>query len=175
VLRRKPWLLGAIALSTALLALATACVSEDSGKVLDTNTNGSVSGSSAVTTKEVRKPSLPIPPPSGISQASTDKLPSMGFWAVWGPASRNRSDVQPIADQLVSQGFSAGVIYTTEWENLSLSPWYIVFIGPYGTRPEADKALKAAESVGYQKFIIKFSGMTTIDNNQGYVRSGVTR
>jgi hypothetical protein len=118
---------------------------------------------------------LPIPPPSGISNASTSRLPSMGFWGVWGPASRVKGDIQPVADKLVAQGFSAGAIYTPEWENLSLSPYYIVFIGPYGTKPEAEKALKAAESVGYQKFIIKFSGMTTIDNDQGFVRSGVGR
>jgi hypothetical protein len=174
LLQRKRWgVLGASALSVALIVLATACVSPDTGKVLGTGTSGSASASGIVTTGGVRKPTLPIPPPSGISNASTDKLPSMGFWAVWGPASRNRRDIQPVADKLVTQGFSAGVIYTTEWENLSLSPWYIVFIGPYGTRPEAAKALAAAESVGYQRFIIKFSGLTTIDNDQGYVRSGV--
>lgn len=169
---RKPWgALAALVLATALLASATACVSEDTGKVSDANTSGSASA----TSDDVRKPVLPVPPPSGISQASTSKLPSMGFWGVWGPASRVQGDVQPVADKLVEQGFSAGAIYTPEWENLSLSPYYIVFIGPYGTKAEAEKALKAAESVGYQKFIIKFSGMTTIDNDQGYVRSGATR
>jgi hypothetical protein len=65
--------------------------------------------------------------------------------------------------------------YTPEWQDLSLSPWYIVFIGPYGTEEEARKALKAAESVGYKKYLVKFSGETTIDNDSGYVRSGVER
>jgi hypothetical protein len=169
LLHGKSWrVLGGLVLATVLLASATACVSEDTDKASDTNTSGSASASG-----DVRKPVLPVPPPSGISNASTSKLPSMGFWGVWGPASRVRGDIQPVADKLVAQGFSAGAIYTPEWENLSLSPYYIVFIGPYGTKPEAEKALKAAESVGYQKFIIKFSGMTTIDNDQGYVRSGV--
>jgi hypothetical protein len=169
LLHRKSWrVLGGLVLATVFLASATACVSEDTGKVSGTSGSASASG-------DVRKPVLPVPPPSGISNASTSKLPSMGFWGVWGPASRVRGDIQPVADKLVAQGFSAGAIYTPEWENLSLSPYYIVFIGPYGTRAEAEKALKAAESVGYQKFIIKFSGMTTIDNDQGYVRSGATR
>lgn len=162
-------------LATLILASVTACVSEDTGKASDANTSGNASASGTASSEDALKPLLPIPPPSGISNASTSKLPSMGFWGVWGPASRLQGDVQPVADKLVKQGFSAGVIYTTEWENLSLSPWYIVFVGPYATRAEAEKALKAAESVGYQKFIVKFSGMTTIDNDQGYVRSGATR
>lgn len=99
----------------------------------------------------------------------------MGFWAVWGPASRFSADVQPVVAKLTAEGFPAGITYTPEWQDLSLSPWYIVFIGPYGTEDEARKALKAAESVGYKKYLVKFSGETTIDNNSGYVRSGVER
>jgi cell division protein FtsN len=99
----------------------------------------------------------------------------MGFWAVWGPASRFAADVQPVSTKLKAEGFPAGITYTPEWQGLSLSPWYIVFIGPYGTEAEARKALKAAESVGYKKYLVKFSGETTIDNDSGYVRSGVER
>ena len=116
---------------------------------------------------------VPIPPPGDSSYATTKDLPSMGFWAVWGPADRSESVVRPVANRLRAEGFEAGIVYTPEWQGLSLSPWYVVCIGPYPNKAVALKALKAAQSRGHKGFHVMFSGPTTMDQGASWVRNGV--
>ena len=80
--------------------------------------------------------------------------------------------MRPVAYELRTEGFEAGIVYTPEWEGLSLSPWYVVCIGPYPNQAVALKALKAAQARGHKGFHVMFSGATTMDQGASWVKNG---
>lgn len=166
--------LGIVAFLAILVVATTSCATVSSSKLAPDVSRPS--GSSAtpsrapVPTRPVK--GTPIPAAVDASNASTKNLPTMGFWAVWGPTSRAEAAVRPVAEGLVAEGFPAGIVYTPEWGGLSGSPWYIVCIGPYSSRAVATKALAAAQSRGHKGYRVKFSGATTMDLGAGWVRGG---
>jgi cell division protein FtsN len=172
--RKFWWVLGIAVFSAVLVMTTTSCSTISSSKlapdVSQSSESSATPSSAPVPTRPLK--GTPIPAAVDTSYASTKSLPSMGFWAVWGPTSRAEAAVRPAAEELIAEGFPAGIVYTPEWGGLSGSPWYIVCIGPYSSRAVATKALTAAQSRGHKGFRVKFSGATTMDLGAGWVRGG---
>jgi cell division septation protein DedD len=177
--RKLVRVLGLTVLSVLMVVTAGACtlnVPSSSGKVISDATGTATAPGAASTagSQSTRNPN--IPQPSAVTPADTnDGLPAMGFWAVWCVSSRTAAGVVPTQRRLQSQGFPTGVVYSPEWEKLNLSPWYVLFIGPYQTKAEANKAFAVAKSLGYKGFYVQQSGPTTVDTGAGFVKSGVPR
>jgi hypothetical protein len=166
---RKHWrATGATALLLATL-VTTACAPGPLGELTLPG-----AGNSAAT-------GTPTPAPSavrtlkGIPAASFDVAPPMGFWAVWGPKFRTKADADSVVARLATRGFPSGLVYTPEWEDLDISPWYAVYIGPYSSKERAAKAMTVAQSAGYTGLSVKYTGPTASDIGAGYTMSGVLR
>jgi len=176
--RKLLHVLGLVALSVFFVVAVSACtidVPASSGKVISDST-GTATAPGTTSTNNQPAPNPKIPQVSKVLPAAVKgELPPMGFWAVWCVSSRTAAGVVPTRQRLQSQGFPTGVAYTPEWEKLNLSPWYVLFIGPYGTKADANKALGVAKSLGYKGFYVQFSGPTTVDEGAGFVKSGVPR
>lgn len=166
-----------LAVMLAFVVAGSACtlnVPASSGKVVTDATGTAPGAASTTSVKPTKNPK--IPQPSAVAPADTNGgLPAMGFWAVWCVSSRAAAGVVPTQRRLQSQGFPTGVVYSPEWERLSISPWYVLFIGPYQSKADADKAFAVATSLGYKGFHVQQSGPTTVDTGAGFVKSGVPR
>ena len=106
--------------------------------------------------------SVPAPKPTRIPKASDANPPPDGFWAAWGTAARSEASLSSTLQRIRASGFPTGVAFTPEWRNLNQDAWYVVFIGPYSTKADADQAALAARTMGYSGFYSKFSGQTTL-------------
>jgi SPOR domain len=176
--RKLLHVVGLVTLSVFFVVASSGCmidVPASSGKVISDSTGtASASGASTAGNQAAQNPKIPQVS-KVLPAAIKGELPPMGFWAVWCVSSRAAEGVVPTRQRLQSQGFPTGVAYTPEWEKLNLSPWYVLFIGPYQTKADAEKAFSVAKSVGYKGFYVQFSGPTTVDEGAGFVKSGVPR
>jgi hypothetical protein len=169
-MRGKHWrILLATTLLLALAIVMTACAPGPLGQLTAPG-----AGSAAAT--GAANPAQPaIQKPKGLPAASYDVPPPMGFWAVWGPKSRTKADADSVVARLMARGFPSGLVYTPEWEDLDLSPWYAVYIGPYSSKATAVKAMAVVQSAGYTGLSVKYTGPTAADVGAGYTMSGVSR
>jgi hypothetical protein len=166
----KRWsILATVALLLAVAVVATACAPGPLGELTLPGTGSAAPTGSATPAQPVIQRAKGVPP------ASYDLAPTMGFWAVWGPQSRIKANADSVVAGLASRGFPSGLVYTPEWEDLDISPWYAVYIGPYSSKAKAVKAMAAAKSAGYTGLHVKYTGPTAADVGAGYTMSGVLR
>jgi cell division septation protein DedD len=166
---RKQWhTAAATALLLITLFVMTACAPGPLGELTLPG-----AGSTATGTPTPAQPAVKTL--TGIPVASFDVAPPMGFWAVWGPKFRTKADADSVVARLATRGFPSGLVYTPEWEDLDISPWYAVYIGPYSSKEKAAKAMAVAQSAGYAGLSVKYTGPTASDVGAGYTMSGVPR
>lgn len=79
------------------------------------------------------------------------------FYGIWCSASKDRADVQAVADNLSQNGFSAQVLVTTDWDNLNPEFWYVVTAGSYTSEAAANADLSKVQAL-YSDAYVKYSG-----------------
>lgn len=106
-------------------------------------------------------------PSSGAAEPrySSSSQIQQPFYGIWCGASKDRRDMERLADSLSAKGFSAKVFLTTDWSDLNVEPWYVAAAGTYAARAAAESALPLVQ-VYYPDAYVKYSG-----NWQGIVDS----
>lgn len=79
------------------------------------------------------------------------------FYGIWCGASKEYSEAEEIANKLISYGFKADILVTTDWENLNSEKWYAVSAGKYSSEEDAENILSDVQKI-YSSAYIKFSG-----------------
>ena len=79
------------------------------------------------------------------------------FYGIWYGASKDRREMQQLADALAEKGFSAKVFLTTDWSGLNAEPWYAATAGTYETKAAAENALPMVQAY-YPDAYVKYTG-----------------
>lgn len=89
--------------------------------------------------------------------AFEEAIHQTSFWGVWCKASEQYEAVESVADELISKGYYAQVVLTSDWSELNQDTWYAVTSGMYGTEEEAVAALSQIQNI-YGDAYVKYSG-----------------
>lgn len=80
------------------------------------------------------------------------------FYGIWCYGSKDESDAEKFAEDLINKGISATVFVTTEWSNLNSEKYYVVSASIYYTEEDAKSALVEVKAAGYSDAYVKYSG-----------------
>lgn len=87
------------------------------------------------------------------------KPPQEPFWGIWVGASKDKDEMDALAQQLKDEGIGNGiVIMTTDWDNLNTEPWWVVSVGQYASEDAALSVLENIKQHGYPNAYVKYSG-----------------
>lgn len=89
--------------------------------------------------------------------AFEEAIHQTSFWGVWCKASKQYEEVKRNADDLISMGYHAQVVLTSDWANLNQNNWYAVTAGMYGSETEAIAELAQIQNI-YEDAYVKYSG-----------------
>ncbi|MEI3376542.1 MAG: zinc-ribbon domain-containing protein [Coriobacteriales bacterium] len=94
-----------------------------------------------------------------VMTEGTWAVPSEPFWGIWTDASKDRAEVEAIAQRIHNEtGDKVTVVLTTDWSNLNSEPWYVISMGRWSSQEDADEALPRIQANGYPDAYVKYSG-----------------
>lgn len=94
-----------------------------------------------------------------VMTEGTWAVPTEPFWGIWTDASKDRAEVEAIAQRIHDQtGDKATVVLTTDWSNLNSEPWYVISMGRWSSQEDANAALPRIQANGYPDAYVKYSG-----------------
>ena len=79
------------------------------------------------------------------------------FYGIWCDASKDLSVTKKYAGDLKKQGWKCHIFLTSEWSNLNQKDWYVVSVGIYSSKEEAEKYLEDVQ-LSRPNAYIKYSG-----------------
>lgn len=85
------------------------------------------------------------------------------FYGVWVSATKNESETERMCNELITKGFDARVIVTSDWSNLNPETYYAISIGVYSNKADAEAQLAEMKRNGYESAYIKYSGDCVAD------------
>lgn len=80
------------------------------------------------------------------------------FWGVFTYASKNYSEAEEAAQEMIDDGFDSGVLDTADWEKLNSEPWYVVCTGIWNSKDDAKKMASKLKGNGYTDAYAKYTG-----------------
>lgn len=72
--------------------------------------------------------------------------------------SKDENEIKKLAEKLQAKNLDAQVYVTTDWENLNSDKYYVITIGRYDFKEDAETALETVKQRGYNDAYIKYSG-----------------
>lgn len=85
------------------------------------------------------------------------------FYGVWVSATKNESEAEKMCNELITKGFDARVIVTSDWSNLNPETYYAISIGAHSNKADAETQLAEMKRNGYEIAYIKYSGDCLVD------------
>lgn len=96
---------------------------------------------------------------ANASSMKGESSPTEPFWGIWTDASKDRAEVEAIAQRIHDQtGDKVTVVLTTDWSNLNSEPWYVISMGRWSSEADAKAALPRIQANGYPDAYVKYSG-----------------
>ena len=80
------------------------------------------------------------------------------FYGVWVSATKSESEAEKMCNELISKGFDALVIKTSDWSNLNPETYYAISIGAHARKEDAEAQLSVMKRNGYESAYVKYSG-----------------
>lgn len=68
-----------------------------------------------------------------------------------------------MCNELITKGFDARVIVTSDWSNLNPETYYAISIGAHSNKADAETQLAEMKRNGYESAYIKYSGDCLVD------------
>lgn len=92
-------------------------------------------------------------------ESSNEYAVDESFYGIWIGAFKGEDDAEKLADQAIDKGFeNARVLLSTDWDNLSSEPYYVVSAGMYDTKEDASAELDSVKSAGFNGAYVKYTG-----------------
>lgn len=79
------------------------------------------------------------------------------FYAILCSASQNHSEAEKSVKKLTDNGYDANIILTTDWSDLNSEPWFVVTVGYYNTKEDAQNELISVQKI-FPDAYIKYTG-----------------